>query len=226
MDSFNIPEETVLNILQNLSPEELLNYCETSTQGRRICQDDTLWHTLYIQKFNISNKINDTQPWFINYVLAYRLSLLTPQQRDLLKYIKLSYPDKWNLLLQIIDLQQLNLQQNNGQNYIPIVVTYTNNYTTGKKVVNIGTIEDTTDLIRGLYILNNRVLQQRFPIGFLNIQEREILNNTGYVEQTKQNPYENSTEYIVLLNNLQWNTVKQIKQPTHAHAPKIISKMY
>ena len=206
MDSFTLPEETLLNILKNLSAEELLNYCETSTQGRRICQDDTLWHTLYMQKFNISTKIIDTQPWFINYILAYRLSLLTPQQMQILKYIKRNYPDKWNLLLQIIDLQQLNLQQN----YIPIVITYSNDYTKGEKVANVGTIEDTTDLIRGLYILNNRVLQQRFPIGFLSIQEREILNNTGYVEQTKQNQYENSVEYIVLLNNLQWNAVKQI----------------
>lgn len=72
-----LPDEVKLNILKNMSAEELSRNCQISVEFRNLCQDDSLWKRLVIDKFGevaiINNSWYQTYQYFNKYDKVYLL---------------------------------------------------------------------------------------------------------------------------------------------------------
>lgn len=204
MELSQFPEETLVNILINLSPEELLNYCETSTMGARICRDDTLWELLYREKFGREKKILPEKTWYDNYIRLYELTKLNPGQIQILQQVKFNKPEVWNDLLVMADIQR----RVPHEDYIPMIVVY--------KVNNTGKIASYIAHIRHVYksrlcVVNHKIVSYGGEVGHdIQKYERETLEKRGYLVQIT-NDY---VEYSVMLRQEQLDHLNEnLKQP-------------
>ncbi|SNW62593.1 F-box domain-containing protein [Orpheovirus IHUMI-LCC2] len=73
MEGNIFPDEIMMDILGNVSSNELLQFCQTSKYNNILCQEDELWGKMYINKFAYNDKILSRKSWQENFVFLHRI---------------------------------------------------------------------------------------------------------------------------------------------------------
>ncbi|SNW62635.1 F-box domain-containing protein [Orpheovirus IHUMI-LCC2] len=110
MEEGNIfPDEILLDILNNLSTEELMRVCITSKYNNILCKDEILWQNLYFDNFGLHEKTLSNKSWYDNYIYVRRLF-----SREKLNIIKLYKNNVYNWGYRIQRILHDGNYRNNG----------------------------------------------------------------------------------------------------------------
>lgn len=218
MELCNLPDETLIHILSNLSLSELISICQTSVYAYQICRDDTLWRNMLFKIFGLRDKINVSSTWYDNYIMAIRLFKLTEKQVQILNMINDTTPESFELLRELKNYDTYIKYEHSVSGkelpLISVVVSHTIVSEGGLggadiHISSVGTSDYayTQGIIRPwkLFIFNGVKTSQRENYEMTMEEEMELLT-TGYILKTRRKVI----NHIIYLSKPQINALEYL----------------
>ena len=216
MNLYDLPPEIISGISQYLSIDQLLNVCETSTYGYKICRDNTLWKNLSKNRYTVTTKPNNLS-WYEYFVQLYNNAQLNSIQFDILTIANKYFPEQINFLKDLHNFNSYTFTQSIGKKYIPmpldsvVLILNINDYKSQDTYCFVGIIDPDKLSKSPLYIDGNGNLYSYGHRGYnLTPIQNDILNNIGVL--TQKDPEE--IQYTVKLTKLQLHELPYINFET------------